>query len=262
MRRVAIAAVLLSLVTAGVLRAQKAPQQTPQPKKPQPVASPAGQSPSPRKAPQFRPAVLGSGPKSLINQIDVAALMKAGQKDGAVMFAALVAKDGAVVQSRTYRAMPGSEELEKEVVDKLRDANVAPAIYNHEPAEVLFYGTVVFAVIDGKPLVRIFLNQDPAELAMQSDFISPQPVFGPGFTGLTAPQTEHPVVVSAVVDLGLRVDASGKLLGMRLVKEDPPLLGFGEAAVEDFGAAKFIPAFRDGDPADADTVISVFYPAP
>jgi hypothetical protein len=238
MRRVALVlAVLLSLIAADGGQAQQKP-------------------------PRFRPAVLGTGPTSLINRIDGAALLKGGQKDGAVMFAALVAKDGAVVQSRTYRAMPGSDALEKEVLAKLRDANVAPAIYEHEPVEVLFYGTVVFAVTDGKPRVRIFLHQDPLELAKESDFIGPQPVFGAGFTGLTAPQSEHPVLVSAVVDLGLKVDANGKLIEMRLVKEDPPLLGFGEAAVDDFGAARFIPAFRDGDPVDSETVISVYYPAP
>jgi hypothetical protein len=215
------------------------------------------------KAPKYRPAVLGTGPDSLINKIDGAALVKAGQKDGAVMFAALVAKDGAVVQSRTYRAMPGSDALEKEVGEKLRDANVAPAIYNHEPVEVLFYGTVVFAVADGKPRVRIYLHQDPLELAKESDFIGPQPIFGgeSGFTGLTAPQTEHPVPVSAVVDLGVKVDATGKLLETRVAKEDPPLLGFGQAAVDDIGVAKFIPAFRDGDPADCETIMAIFYPS-
>ncbi|CAA9244596.1 MAG: hypothetical protein AVDCRST_MAG42-1896 [uncultured Chthoniobacterales bacterium] len=209
--------------------------------------------------PQFRPAVLGSGPDSLINRIDVDALIKAGQKDGAVMFSSLVSKTGAVVQSRTFRGMPGTALLEEELRKKLADAKFAPAIYNHQPVDVILSGTVIF-FSDAKPHVRIFLNQDPNELKAEADFIAPQPVFGgdSGFTGLDYP-TEIPVPVSAVVDLGLNVDATGRLRDLRVIAEEPPLLGFAELARRDIGAAKFIPAFRDGDATQSNTVYSVSY---
>ena len=228
------ATVLLALAFAGLAEAQNA-------------------------RPQFRPAVLGSGPDSLINRIDGEALAKAGQKDGAVMFCSLVNKTGAAVQSRTYRAMPDTAALEDEVRKKLADAKFAPAIYNHQPVDVILSGTVIFSA-SGKPRVRIFLNQDPNELKTGADFIAPQPVFGSdsGFTGLDYPD-ELPVPISAVVDLGLNVDAAGKLREMRVIAEEPPLLGFAEVAQRDFGPAKFIPGFRNGDPTDSNSVYPVAY---
>jgi len=65
--------------------------------------------------------------------------------------------------------------------------------------------------------------------------------------------------VTGIVDLGLKVDAKGNPTEMRIIKEDPPLLGFGDAALEDFAGAKFVPAFRAGDPTDCDTVLPVVY---
>src|SRR5947199_3737115 len=52
---------------------------------PQPTATLA-----PVARPEFRPAVLPQGPTSLINRIDVNALLQKGQKDGAVQFSAIV----------------------------------------------------------------------------------------------------------------------------------------------------------------------------
>ena len=210
--------------------------------------------------PQFRPAVLGSGPDSLINRIDSEALVKAGQKDGAVMFSSVVRKTGEAVQSRTFRGMPGSGPLEEELRKKLADAKFAPAIYNQQPVDVILSGTVVFSIAEGKPRVRIFLNQDPNELKTAADFIAPQPVFGAdsAFTGLDYP-AELPVPVSAVVDLVINVDATGKLRDLRVLVEEPPLLGFGEIAKQDFVGARCIPAFRDGDPTETTTVYPAAY---
>lgn len=209
--------------------------------------------------PQFRPAVLGSGPDSLINRIDSQALIKAGQKDGAVMFCSLVNKSGAAVQSRTYRGMPGTGPLEEEIRKKLADAKFIPAIYNHQPVDVILSGTVIFSA-SAKPHVRIFLNQDPNELKAASDFVAPQPGFGgdSGFTGLDYPG-ELPVPISAVVDLSVSVDKTGKLRNLRVIAEEPPLLGFAQVAQRDLGAASFIPAFRDGDPIESTAVYPVAY---
>jgi hypothetical protein len=215
---------------------------------------------SPR--PQFRPALLGSGPQSLINQIDSADLVKNGQKDGAVMFCAMVAKSGEVTWSRTYRGMPGTTALEEELRKRLDKAKMVGAIYNHQPVDVILYGTVIFAVTDGKPRLRILLNQESKELKAFSDFIGPQPVVGADskFTGLHYP-TEIAVQVRGVVELGLKVDAKGNMQELRGLSEEPPLLGFGDAAMTDFRDAKFIPAFRDGDPVECDIVLPVPYQA-
>ncbi len=210
--------------------------------------------------PQFRPAVLISGPESLINRIDGRALMSAGQKDGAVMFCAVVAKTGEIKQSRTYRGTPGTAALEQEVRKRLEGAKFTPAIYNHQPVAVVASGTVIFSVVENQPRVRLLLNQDSRELKEASDFIAPQPVFGgdSAFTGFDYPAAIT-VQVNAVVDLGLKVDARGNPGAILLIAEEPPLLGFAAVAAKDFAGAKFIPAFRNGDATECETVYPVSY---
>ena len=121
--------------------------------------------------PEFRPALLGTAPDSLINRIDTADLIKKGQKDAAVMFSCLVAPTGDIVRSGAYRGTRGSELLEQELLKRLANAKFVPAIHNHQPVIAIFYGTVTFAVVNGKPRLRIFSNQQLDELKKENDFI-------------------------------------------------------------------------------------------
>jgi hypothetical protein len=57
----------------------------------------------------------------------------------------------------------------------------------------------------------------------------------------------------------LSVDTKGNLTNLQVLSEEPPLLGFGNAALSDFGEAKFIPAFRDGKPVESNVKIPVYY---
>ena len=219
-------------------------------------------SPSPTpKLPEIRPALIGTGPNSLINTIDTADLIKKGQKEGAVMFSCLVAPSGEIVRSGAYHGTRGSELLEQELLKRLATARFIPAIRNHQPVIAIFYGTVKFAVVNGKPRLRIFANQQLAELDKESDFIDPQPVVGQDskFTGLHYPETGSTVAVAGAVELALSVDAKGNLTNLQVLSEEPPLLGFGDAALNDFSGAKFIPAFRDGQPIDSNVKIPVYY---
>jgi hypothetical protein len=211
--------------------------------------------------PRFRPAVLGSGPDSLVNQIDVQDLLKKGQKEGAIMFCCRVATTGNVVWYRTYLPVPGSDLLEAEVRKRLDKARLAPAIYEHKPIEVLFYGTVFFSVVDGKPKLHIFANQEAAELKAANDFIGPQPVIGADskFTGLHYPRERVAVFVKGLVRLALKVDEAGNLQDLQAASEEPPLLGLAQTALTDFTGAKFIPAFRDGDPVESSVLLPVPY---
>src|SRR5213594_831209 len=174
--------------------------QTPQ------TASPS-QSPKPT-LPEFRPALLGTGPDSLINRIDTADLIKKGQKDAAVMFSCLVAPTGDIVRSGAYRGTKGSELLERELLKRLAKAKFIPAIHNHQPVIAIFYGTVTFAVVNGKPRLRIFDNQQLEELKKESDFIDPQPYVGQDskFTGVNYPETGTTVQVTGVAELAVNVD--------------------------------------------------------
>ena len=211
--------------------------------------------------PEFRPALLGTGPDSLINRIDTADLIKKGQKDAAIMFSCLVAPTGDIVRSGAYRGTPGSKLLSEEVLKRLVKAKFIPAVHNHQPVIAVFYGTVTFAVVNGKPRLRIFSNQQLDELKKENDFIDPQPYVGPGskFTGIHYPDTGTTVRLTGVVELALEVDAVGNLKNMRIVTEQPPYLGFGQAALSDFNGAKFIPAFRNGKPVDSKVKVPIYY---
>jgi TonB family protein len=240
-------------VVAFLLTADLASAQTVKVGSPTPTATPA--------LPEVRPALLGTGPDSLINKIDTADLIKKGQKDAAVRFTCLVAPTGDIVRSGAYRGTKGSELLEKELLQRLVNAKFIPAIHNHQPVLAVFYGTVTFAVVNGKPRLRIFANQQLEELKKESDFIDPQPYVGKDsrFTGLHYPEVPTSVVLTGVVELSLDVDAAGNLKNIQVLTEEPPYLSFGQAALSDFAGAKFIPAFRNGKPVDSKVTIPVYY---
>jgi Periplasmic protein TonB, links inner and outer membranes len=65
--------------------------------------------------------------------------------------------------------------------------------------------------------------------------------------------------LSGLVELGMKIDATGKLQDLRVVSEYPPLVGFRRAAAEDFRVASFIPAFREGKPVECNITLPVYY---
>jgi TonB family protein len=217
--------------------------------------------------PMFRPVLIGPGSTSLINRIDEQDLVRKGQKDALVMFLCMVKKDGGVEWSATYGATPDSDLLKQELQRRISPAanpRFIPAVHDHQLVDAIYYGTVTFRVVNGKPRLRIFSNQEAGELEQEHDFIGPQPFFGEGsgFTGLNYPQLESGrVPVDAKVMLKMKIDANGNLQEINVVSEEPPLLGFGDAALKDFKDAKFIPAFRDGKPVQCEVTLPVFYKA-
>ena len=235
------------------------------------AATPAAtaQKPQPTQAPAdngaFRPILLGKGPQALINRIDSAGLVKAGQKDGRVMFTCFVDKTGKMVETAVYRASPNSDLLQQELKRRLADATFTPAIYNGAPVDAVYYGTVLFVVVDGKPRLRIFSNQEWPELQKESDFIGPQPVFGgqSQFSGLHyPPAAAAQVPVTGIADIKIKVDNKGNLEWMGVIGEHPPLIGFGAQGLLDLDGAKFIPAFRDGKPTECEVTLPLYYPMP
>lgn len=217
--------------------------------------------------PMFRPVLIGQGPSTLINRIDEQDLVRKGQKDALVMFLCAVKKDGEVEWSATYGGTPDSDFLKQELQRRISPAanpRFIPAVHDHQPVEAIYYGTVTFRVVNGKPRLRIFSNQESDELEKEHDFVGPQPFFGDGshFTGFNYPQMESGrVPVDGKVQLKMKIDATGNLQEINVVSEEPPLLGFGDAALKDFKDAKFIPAFRGGKPVECEVTLPVFYKA-
>jgi TonB family protein len=216
--------------------------------------------------PMYRPILIGNGPDALINRIDTPDLMKKGQKDALVLFMCSVRKSGEIEWSGLYGGTPDSKPLEDELRKRLSpaaDQRFIPAVYNHRPVDAIYYGTVVFKVVDGKPRLRIFSNQEPDEVSAEHDFIGPQPFFGPEskFSGFHYPNDTVSVLVDGVVKLQAKIDASGNLQDIKVLSEEPPLVGFANAALADFRKVKFIPAFRDGKPVACEVTLPVLYKA-
>lgn len=242
----------------------------PAPKKPAPApAVSATPRPSATIAPEgnpvYRPILLGQGPNALINRIDTAALVKGGQKDGLVMFTCSVDQTGKMVVSAVYRGSPNSELLQQELKRRLIDATFVPGIYDHQLVNAVYYGTISFVVVQGKPRLRIFSNQEYPELKAESDFVGPQPIVSgvSGFVGVHyPPAAAAQVPVAGIADIHLKVDENGNIQSMSVAGEHPPLIGFGAQALMDLYGTKFIPAFRQGKPVACDITLPVYYPEP
>ncbi len=219
------------------------------------------------KLPMYRPILMGTGPDALINRIDTHDLIAKGQKDGLVMFTCFVDKAGQVTTSGIYHGSNASSvqileaELEKRLSPAANPAFI-PAVYDHVPVSAIYFGTLTFAVVDGKPRLRIFSNQQPEEVSKETDFIGPQPIFGgpSKFTGLHYPfNVGEAIETNGFVELEMKIDVNGNLEDIKVVREEPPMVGFGKAAIGDFTGAKFIPAFRNGQPVACDVKLPFYY---
>jgi hypothetical protein len=216
--------------------------------------------------PVFRPILIGQGPDALINRIDTQDLINKGQKDGWVRFICAVRKNGDVIWSQLFGSAPNSDLLKLELSKRLSSAanpKLIPAVFNHQPVDAIYYGTLTFKVVNGKPRLRIFSNQQQAEVEAESNFVAPQPFFGPGskFDGFHYPKGTARMPVDGVVQVHIKVDAMGNFGGGEVVSEEPPFQGFGPAAAKDLHDAGFIPGFRDGEPVYCEVTIPVLYKA-
>ena len=197
--------------------------------------------------PEFRPALLGQGPRSLINKIDAESLMKRGQRDGLIMFSCGVTETGQGYSMQVYRCTPNSELLQKEVLGRIRQIQFEPAVYHHTHVGVWIGGTIVFAIKNGKPHLRIYLNQEESDLMRGNDFIAPQFAFVGGntaFKGIYWPSAApgHEGVASMMLD----VDATGHVSNPKVIYEHPAGMGFGAAAAGPIRDKIFLPGFRNG----------------
>lgn len=197
--------------------------------------------------PEFRPALLGTYSRSLINTINTESLMKRGQGDALIMFTAGISPLGRGYVWETYRGTPNSEMLGKELMDRSNQAQFEPAVYKHQHVGVVLNGTASFSVVAGKPHLRIFLNQEESDLKQGKDFVAPQLAFAAGnpkYEGIWYPG--HTLTTPGVAAVTLDVDVNGKVPNAIIAYEHPAGKGFGAEAVDALRKAVFIPGFRDG----------------
>lgn len=215
--------------------------------------------------PDMRPALIGSGSQSLINLIDAKGLVQRGQGHGAIRFLAFVRPNGSTVASRVYGGTPGTDLLKFDVRTCLRTCQFIPAVYNHQRVYAYFYGTVVLGLVDGKPRLRIFANQEQSQLENESDFIQPQSFEVPNH--YYEPQ-KYPDKSwwsddsGTVVVVRENIDATGKVEDLQVEKEIPPGQHRGETALKSIREVTFLPAFRNGRPVDSVTHVNFIFIPP
>jgi hypothetical protein len=213
----------------------------------------------------MRPALVGNGPKSLVNLINTKHLMDRGVKHGALFFYAIVAPNGFPVYSKVWGMTKETEPLRDELRQRLAEARFVPAVYNHRNVYAGLYGTLAFSVVDGKPHLRIFANQELSELQKETDFVGPQRISIPGhvydFTKVKEPfggwMTEDK---PGEADMSLSVDAGGHLKDVHVEKVTPAeSQKYADAAATITREQTFLPAYRNGKPADSVTHIKFYF---
>jgi hypothetical protein len=130
--------------------------------------------------PDMRPALVGNGPKSLVNLINGKHVMERGLSHGALYFMARIDPNGFPSYSKIWGETAKIKPLRDEVRERLAEARFIPAVYQHRHVYAWMSGTIAFTSTDGKPHLRVFANQELSELEKESDFIAPQTIWLPG----------------------------------------------------------------------------------
>jgi len=165
--------------------------------------------------PEIRPALIGSGPGSLINLIDAQALFQKGQRDAWVMFECAVLGDGIASGGDFFTASPNSNLLQNEI--------------------------------------RIYANQDLDEIKRGADFVAPQMIDVPTNYYLNFPKTPTAAVrddAAGVVKVRHSVDANGKTTNVEVISE-PAGSQTGEYLKKALPRLDFTPGYRNGRPTAA-----------
>ena len=213
------------------------------------IATWAAANVSAENLPDKRPALVGSGPGSLVNLIDTQGLFQKGQRDGWVMFECAVDGSGTAYGSNFFTASPDSGLLKNEVRRHLlRRAQFIPAVYNHKRTSAWFAGTVLFVIANGKPHLRLYANQDLDEIKRGTDFVAPQLIFIPNHDYLnmpTLPTAAGGDYAAGVVKLRHSVDANGTTTDVKVISE-PAGYGMGDYLKKALPRVGFLPGYRNG----------------
>lgn len=215
--------------------------------------------------PDMRPALVGNGPRSIINMFNPQNVIKRNEGHGALYFGCIIAPNGVPERCNIWGNTDATKALRDELRIKLSQSRFVPAVYNHRNVYCWFQGTLAFSTSDGKPHVRIFANQQLSDLQKESDFITPQMIDVPGhiydFTKVKDPFSgwatdDKPVVA----DLSLTVDAGGKVKDIHLENVTPAdRQKYAATAVDVLKQRTWLPAYRNGKPVESTTKFRYYF---
>jgi hypothetical protein len=94
--------------------------------------------------PDMRPALVGNGPKSLVNLINGRHMIERGFQHGALYFMARIDPNGFPSYSRIWGETDKIKPMRDEVRERLAEARFIPAVYNHQHVYAWMSGTVAF----------------------------------------------------------------------------------------------------------------------
>ena len=186
----------------------------------------------------------------MINLIKTEKIAGKGGGDALVMFQCGIKQNGRAVGGMTFRESANSKVLASEVRKGLEHCRFMPALIDGKPVTVLFQGTAVCFMVDGKPHLRIFANQNPDEVKQQRDFIAPQLIAGTEDWPAAKDEIERyrKIIESGFAEASINVDTSGVVKDIKIISEKPRGYKYGSATIKEYQHARFIPGFRDGKP--------------
>src|SRR5260370_12264320 len=121
--------------------------------------------------PDMRPALVGNGPKSLVNLINGKHVIERGLQHGALYFMARIDPNGFPSYSKIWGETDKIKPLRDEVRERLAEARFVPAVYHHQHVYAWMFGIVAFTSTDGKPHLRVFANQPLSHLTTNNNFV-------------------------------------------------------------------------------------------
>ena len=215
--------------------------------------------------PDMRPALVGSGPKSLVNLINGKHVIERGFQHGALYFMARIDPNGFPAYSKIWGETDKIKPLRDEVRERLAEARFLPAVYNHQHVYAWMSGTIAFTSTDGKPHLRIFVNQELSELEKESDFIAPQAIWLPGKIYDYA-KWKDPFASwrgddkAGVPNISLSLDSSGQVKDAHLESLPPGTTqAYADAALLIIRQQLYLPAYRNGKPVDSTTHPKIYF---
>ena len=120
----------------------------------------------------------------------------------------------------------------------------------------------MFAISNGAPRLRIFLNQDPNHLKRGDDFVAPQWIFPLNKRTKWFDHERYYREEAGMVAVRVSVDGTGKLQRSKVLRVHPPGAPFGLEVQKHIDEIIFSPAYLNGKPVSCTTTWMIPFSGP